>query len=322
MPKRIMVTGGTGTIGSSLVKALLKQGAEVVVLTRSAKKARQLPGPATGVVGSFEDIAVLRHAMQGCDALFLNCELGPSELFQGVVAADLAKHAGVGHIVYLSGQGPDSLFLPPHCGVKITTERAIAAMGMDTTFLRPNTFMQNDLNVRDALYFGGRYLLPFGDGGVWRIDTRDIADIAANALLNRAEHAGQTYNLVGSECQTGQSITDSWSSALNRPIQYCGDDLDAFEATLCQLMQPIVAHDIRMIYEHYQSKGLHAEDGDVARMHMLLGRPPRTFKTFCAERAVEWGALPVSAKLTAGVTALKLAARKRVSAFNSRLRPD
>ena len=37
---RILVIGGTGTVGGATVAELLKRGAEVSVMTRSAEKAR------------------------------------------------------------------------------------------------------------------------------------------------------------------------------------------------------------------------------------------------------------------------------------------
>ncbi len=49
---KIVVIGGTGTVGSQTVQELLKRGAEVRVMTRSADRIASLPKGVEGVVGS------------------------------------------------------------------------------------------------------------------------------------------------------------------------------------------------------------------------------------------------------------------------------
>ncbi|MBN1668474.1 MAG: NAD-dependent epimerase/dehydratase family protein, partial [Anaerolineales bacterium] len=46
---RVIITGGTGLLGKNLVAALLKQGHEVIVLSRNPQKASGLPAGAQPV---------------------------------------------------------------------------------------------------------------------------------------------------------------------------------------------------------------------------------------------------------------------------------
>jgi dihydroflavonol-4-reductase len=65
---RAFVTGGTGFIGSRVVKRLRDRGDEVVVLARSPEKAAGLD--AEVVQGDLGDADAIRRGMEGCQAAF------------------------------------------------------------------------------------------------------------------------------------------------------------------------------------------------------------------------------------------------------------
>ena len=69
--KNILVTGGTGFLGSSLAKALREQGCSVRILRRPHSDLRALgSADVEHVVGDICDQSSLRRAMQGCDTVF------------------------------------------------------------------------------------------------------------------------------------------------------------------------------------------------------------------------------------------------------------
>lgn len=71
MPKRFLVTGGCGFIGSHLSEALLADGASVVVLDDLSTGRRQnLPDDAELIIGDVRDHSVLQTASKGCDGIF------------------------------------------------------------------------------------------------------------------------------------------------------------------------------------------------------------------------------------------------------------
>lgn len=69
---RAFVTGGTGLLGSSLIRVLLDEGHAVRALVRSRGKAMRLLGDtrAEVVVGDLQDVPAFSSALEGCEVLF------------------------------------------------------------------------------------------------------------------------------------------------------------------------------------------------------------------------------------------------------------
>jgi farnesol dehydrogenase len=63
---KVLVTGGTGYLGRSVVSALAARGHEVVIFARSASRSG-LPG--TAIDGDIRDRAAVERAADGCDAI-------------------------------------------------------------------------------------------------------------------------------------------------------------------------------------------------------------------------------------------------------------
>ena len=286
---KVLVTGGTGTVGSEVVRQLLARRVEVSVLTRDAGRAGQLPAGVTPVVGDLLDPGTIRSAFRGMDGLFLLNAVAPTETHEGLMAVNGARLGGIRRVVYLSVQDADKASHLPHFGSKLAVEFALKASGLDATILRPNNFYQNDAWYREVLMPHGVYPQPFGNGGLSRVDVRDIAEAAAIALTTDG-HGGQTYNVVGPTVWTGESTAALWSRALGRPVTYGGDDLDAWEKQSLQYMPGWMVFDFRMMYQHFQEKGLKAAGNDIERLTRLLGHAPRRYEDFVSETAAAWSA--------------------------------
>lgn len=187
----VLVTGGTGTVGSQVVKALLERGAAVQVLTRNPEKSSSLPKGATLVAGNLLEPSTVRRVFDAVDAVFLLNAVGQTEAQEALMAISGMRLAGVKRLVYLSVHHVDAAAWLPHFGGKIGVEAAVRKSGIPFTILRPNNFYQNDYWFKDVLLQAGVYPQPLGSTGVSRVDVRDIAEAAA-LTLTTSGHEGET----------------------------------------------------------------------------------------------------------------------------------
>jgi uncharacterized protein YbjT (DUF2867 family) len=278
---KIVVIGGTGTVGSQIVQELLKRGAEVKVMTRSADRIASLPRGIEGVVGSMLQPESLPSVFAGADKLFLITPLDRDETAQGIDAVDAAVVAGVRRIVYLSVHQADRALTIPHFVSKLPVEGVIRASGVEYTILRPNNFYQNDLAVLDAIR-EGIYPQPSGSVGINRVDVRDIAEAAAIALTQPG-HAGMTYSLVGPRAWTGTQIAETLTRHLGKPVMYIGDDLKAWSAQMRAFMPGWLVRDLEIMFQHFLTAGLLATQAEIDDLTAMLGHVPRSYEAFIRE---------------------------------------
>ncbi len=288
----ILVTGGTGTVGSHLLRQLSDKDVSVHALTRDSHKAN-FPSGVIAVTGDMLDVESMRKALTGVSSLFLLNAVSPQELTQALLTLTLAREAGIERVVYLSVFNGEAFTNVPHFTAKYTVERMIEQFDIPATILRPNCFMQNDaLFFKDALLGPGLYPFPIGDKGVSMVDARDIAEIAAFALLQR-ERAPQALpreviNVVGPEALTGAGIAGIWSKLLNKPVTYTGSETAPFEQQLAQHAPNWLAMDMRLMLDRFVSDGMIGTTSDVEKMTHILGRQPRSYANFAAETLAQW----------------------------------
>jgi uncharacterized protein YbjT (DUF2867 family) len=286
---RILVTGGTGMVGSQVVRELAGSAHDVKVLTREPSKAKSFPQGVTAVAGDLREPATVRRVFDGVDAVFLLNPVSQTEAHEGLMAVSAMRASGVKRVAYVSVQDADRAPWLPHFGSKVGVEKAIQKSGIPYTILRPNNFFQNDYWFKDVLLQYGVYPQPIGDVGLSRVDTRDIA-AAAVAALTTSDHEGQTYDLAGPDAFTGETTAAAWGRALRKKVTYGGNDLDAWEAESLKFMPDWMVYDFKHMYVHFQKEGLLASMESTARVTKLLGRAPRSFEAFAAETAAAWKA--------------------------------
>ena len=282
-----LVLGGTGTVGSLVVRGLLEKGENVRVVTRSADRGKDLPKGASFVVGDLADPTTYEKVFADYDNLFLLTANGPTDLMEGLAAVNEAKRTKAKRVVHLSIHDVEKILEAPHFASKIAIEAALAASGLPHTILRPNNFYQNDYWSKDAILQYGVYPQPLGDVGCSRVDTRDIADAAVRALTEDG-HLGKTYALVGPEPLTGERCAAEFSKALGKPVAYAGNDLDAWKKSMAPYLPAWAVYDYALMYAMFQKKGLVATSGQLAETRTILGREPRKFGDFVTEAVAAW----------------------------------
>jgi uncharacterized protein YbjT (DUF2867 family) len=285
---KILVIGGTGHVGSEVVKELNKRDADVRVLVRKPD-VESLPGVEM-VVGDLLDPVSIDRALQGVDKLYLLNAVTPDELTQGLIAYDLAKKRKLSHVVYHSVFRVEHFKDVPHFASKLAIEGALREFDVPFTIIRPNYFFQNDVALKDILTKMSVYPNPLGLVGISAVDIRDIAEATAITLLSD-QHFGKTYNVNGPDLLSGPKAASIWSEMFGKEIKYSGDNLDTFEEQMRTHAPSWAAFDIRMMFQGYLERGFVAEDGDAAMLTKLLGHEPRTYQDFARETMSEWQSL-------------------------------
>ncbi len=291
---KTLVIGGTGTVGSHVVRQLLRHGQPVRVLVTAPEKAALLPEGAEPVVGDLDLPATLPPAFEGIGSVFLVNRQGFTEVAQGAYVLAAAKRAGVRKIVYQSrydvrGTGAGVA----HLAAKISIENMLARTGLAYTLVSPTHFYQNDLSLRDEIA-GGVYTQPLGGVGVSRVDARDVAEVAVRALLGDC-YDGLTLPVAGPEALTGESTARILGDTLGHRVTYAGDDLGRWAENTKRRYpgQPVV--DWVKLYGSFQAQGLVATAADLALVTQVLGRPPRSYAAFVADFARSFAPAPVTA---------------------------
>jgi uncharacterized protein YbjT (DUF2867 family) len=282
---KILAIGGTGNVGSEVVKELKKRNADVRILVR--KKGTASPEGVEVAVGDLLDPVSVQQALHGVDKLYLLNAVTPDELTQGLIAYDLAKKLKLKHIVYHSVFRVEHFKDVPHFASKLAIESAIQEFDVPFTIIRPNYFMQNDASLKEPLTKAGIYPMPLGPVGISAVDIRDIAEVAAIALTSE-RHYGKTYNLNGPEVLSGPKLASVWSGLLGKEVSYSGDDMDAFEQQMRKGAPSWSAFDIRMMFQGYLERGFIADAGDIETLTELLGHTPRRYQDFARETVLNW----------------------------------
>jgi uncharacterized protein YbjT (DUF2867 family) len=282
---KILVIGGTGNVGSEVVRELKKRNADVRILVR--KQDTPAPEGVEVAVGDLLDPVSIQQALDAVDKLYLLNAVTPDELTQGLIAYDLAKRLKLKHIVYHSVFRVEHFKDVPHFASKFAIESAMREFDVPFTIIRPNYFMQNDASLKEPLTKAGIYPMPLGPIGISAVDIRDIAEVAAIALTSE-RHYGKTYNLNGPEVLSGPKLASVWSGLLGKEVSYSGDDMDAFEQQMRKGAPSWSALDIRMMFQGYLESGFIADAGDIETLTELLGHTPRRYQDFARETVLNW----------------------------------
>jgi UDP-glucose 4-epimerase len=241
---RVLVTGGAGFIGSFVVDRLRAAGHEAVIFDLRSSP-HHAPGDVPTVIGDVLDLAAVRKAVAGCDAVaHLAAAADVGEVAADPVAAEqlnsrgtfnvleAARSEGVPRVIYAStiwvyseseGRVDEGVALHPPTHLYTATKLAgelycrsySELFGIETTILRfgipygPRARAAAVVPsfVRKAL--GGEPLSIAGTGEQTRrfVYVEDLAEGVVRALAPAA--ANRTYNLVSSNDVSVREVADT-----------------------------------------------------------------------------------------------------------------
>lgn len=199
-PPRILVTGGTGTLGRLVVSALGAAGAPVRVLSRNAPHDGGVPH----VTGDLATGVGVDDAVCGIDTIVHCAGSARGDDVKAATLVDAGRRLRVSHLVFVSVVGADRVPVESaidraafgYLAAKHEAEQIIADSGIPWTTLRATQF--HDFVFALAKHGARMPLIPIF-GGV-RFQTVDAGEVAQRLMeLTLGAPAGLVPDLGGPE---------------------------------------------------------------------------------------------------------------------------
>ncbi len=225
MPAEVItVFGGTGFLGSAIVRTLLRRGTSVRVATRRPERMQSAdhPEPVMAVQADVRDEASVEAALEGSravvNAVGLYVEKG-ADTFESVHVrgaanvARLAARAGVERLAHVSGIGASATSSSSYVRARADGERVVNESFRDATIVRPSVLFgpgDSFLSTIDGISRLSPVFPLFGSG-----DTRmqpvfvdDVAEAVARMLEDSATRA-HVSELGGPRVHTYREIIEA-----------------------------------------------------------------------------------------------------------------
>lgn len=279
MREGILVIGALGRMGLAVINTL---PAGTPIRAADLSEGEGLPPHVEAVVFDIaRQPADYDRLLAGIERIFLIWPPGTSTnaVMPPLIQAAAARE--VKQVVFLSILGADKLKIVPHRAV----EKMLEESGMDWVFLRSAYFMQNLSGIHaDEIRKQDEIFLPAGNGRIGMVDVRDVAAVAAKALLEG--HKNIAYNLTGPAAMTFSEIARVFSEVLGRKITYSNPGGLRFWRRMRQRGVPGGLAAFMMI--EYLMTRLGKSDVLTDEVKKQLGRPATPLKRFVADYADCW----------------------------------
>ncbi len=198
----VLVTGGTGSLGSRVVDRLHEASRNVRALSRSKH-----PGTIRGDLLTGEG---LEEAVDGVDVI-VHCASSPRKTRQIDVEGTerllrAAVRAGVSHVVFISIVGVDRNPYFPYYRMKLDTERIVERSPVPWTILRATQF--HELVLKLIWFLERLPIMMVPKGSLQPIETGEVAGRLVELALS--EPVGRAPDIGGPEVQTAAELARAY----------------------------------------------------------------------------------------------------------------
>ena len=281
-PTTILVTGATGTIGSTLIPLLTARGATVRALVRDPGRTPISDRRVQTAVGDFADPATLRAAVESVDAVFLACGNVPEQVAYECAVIDAAAQAGVRRIVKLSARGAAIGAPVAYWHWHGLIEQYLQASTVPAVMLQPGFLMTNLLGAAEHVRHQGMMFAPASTARIAMIDPADVAAVAAVTLTTDG-HDGGRYVLTGPDAISYTQVAAHLSAAIGRPVGFVDTPPEAAVSGLIDAgLPPFVAEQVVTVFGELR-RGVQATT--TGTVNALTGRAARPFAAFARQYA-------------------------------------
>ncbi len=216
----ILVTGGTGFVGSHLIRRMRRENLPVRALVRNLDRARELAYLGAELVqGDIQDIATLDRAAAGVERIVHLVGIiqeAPGVTFKGVHVEgtrnllQAAKKAGVRHFLYQSALGTRPGAKSEYHKTKWQAEELVRERGIPYTIIRPSLIYGagDQFTLRLADIIRKSPVLPVigsGKSKVQPIYIDDVTDCLVKAVTTES-FLNEIYEIGGPEQLTYEEV--------------------------------------------------------------------------------------------------------------------
>ena len=221
----ILVSGGTGFVGSAIVRELLARGEQVAVMGRSASKIRERFGERVEArEGNVREPATLAPAMAGIDVVVNAVQFPNSPIEKRSKGwtfeetdlkgtrnqVDAAKTAGVRRFVYVSGVGASKDADKHWFRFKWEAEKYLQDSGLEWVIVRPTwAYGPGDVSLNRFLGFAKTlpFVPMFGDGrqDMQPVFIDDVGRVVADCAT-KPEVANTVFEIGGPEVMSMNDV--------------------------------------------------------------------------------------------------------------------
>lgn len=227
---KVFLTGGTGFVGSEVLRQLVAAGHAVRALVRPASEGKLAVREGVEIhSGDATEPATLAGALAGCDAVIhlvgiirefpargISFERLHSEATRNVLAA--AEGQGVRRYLHMSANGTGPAGTTGYHRTKWQAEQAVRGSGLDWTIFRPSLIFGPGGEFVTMLADLIRKLpvVPVIGDGRYRMQPVAVEQVAESFVKGLAmpETTGQTYHLGGGASYSYDEILDLTGKAI------------------------------------------------------------------------------------------------------------
>lgn len=278
---KILVTGATGHLGSSVIETLLKKMSsnQISVLTRNEEKRMAFQSKGfNAYLGSYDHIISLEKAMEGVDTVLLISSGDQGDrMREHKNVINTARKNGVKHIAYTSRcLNNRKVLVNKLMAEHFNTEDYILSSGLAYTFFRNILYM-------DAIpqFIGGKMalekgiFLPAGEGKVSFALRSEMGEAMANVLL-KTKTERNIFNFTGNKSYSFYDIATALTELSNKKVIYKSVEVSTFEEMMKQknLPEPVIRKMVDFIADIK-----HNQEADIYNdLEIQLGRKPTDLK--------------------------------------------
>jgi uncharacterized protein YbjT (DUF2867 family) len=207
----ILVTGGTGAVGSLVVQSLRERGHRAVVFSRRDGFGRDWrPGDLATGEGLAEAVAGMEAIVHAGSAAAELTKIRATDVMGTRRLLEAARDAGVGHLVYISIVGMEGVAYP-YYRAKLAAEAIVKEEMLPWTILRAtqfHTLMEFFLGV--FVRVPGLLPVPYS----WQFQPVDPSEVGGRlAELAVGPPGGMLPDFGGPEVRDFKSLAQSWCRA-------------------------------------------------------------------------------------------------------------